>query len=636
MSDPSLIDATEYKKIGEACKEAREYADNIIASMADALLVVSADGNIQSFNQATCNLLSLKGEALQGESIDTIFSAEALRRQFRRILKKGPVLNFETTFISGTGERIPVNISGSVIYNEEKKLQRFILVARDIRPRLAMETALKESEEKYRKLVESSADCIHMIDTEGRFVHINRAGLRLNCLKHEKEILGKSYQKMVHKKYEHVVAEAIQKVLKGETASFHYETTSPNGDHKWWDSNLVPIRCSDGKIVNMVGISRDVTEQRQSSKTIEFLREYASNIVANLPISILIVDRNFHISFTNEYFLKKMGKDQTQAVGKSLEAVLGSTYIANLELNKKIKTVFQIKEALPKERFQFKERTYDYQILPFREQIGRRHGAMLVIEDVTTMVSLEEQVRHSEKMAAVGQFTAGVIHEVNNPLCVVLGNVQYLLDHFHDLDFSKHQAAENLFQTLQVIDEEARRCGEIVANLLHFSHKGKIDKKQVQINHVVRRMAQMLEHQLQLSKIKPVFDLASKLPPVEGDANLLQQVFVNLGLNAQHAMSRGGTLSVKTSLNEAGWIQIIFKDTGPGIPKKYLNRIFEPFFTTQKAGKGTGLGLSVVHSIIEEHGGHIAAESMRRKGAVFKIRLPVAKKQGLLGKWGLR
>ena len=323
-------------------------------------------------------------------------------------------------------------------------------------------------------------------------------------------------------------------------------------------------------------------------------------------------------------------------IGEPLEIVLGTTYITHLGLDKNLKYVFQTREALPKERFQFRQRMYDYQILPFREQMGRRHSAMLIMEDVTDKVSLEEQVRHSEKMAAIGQFTAGMVHEINNPLCVVLGNIQYLIDHFHHLDFSKPQALENLQQTLQVIDEEARRCGEIVANLLHFSHKGKIDKQQVQLNQIIRRMAQMLEHQLRLSKIKPVFDLASKLPPIEGNANLLQQVFVNLGLNAQHAMSRGGTLSVKTSLDGAGWIQIVFKDTGPGIPKKYLNRIFEPFFTTQKAGKGTGLGLSVVHSIVEEHGGRISAESKQGKGAIFKIRLPVAKKQGFLEKWGLR
>ena len=169
--------------------------------------------------------------------------------------KQGTTEQHEFEFHHKNGSYVYTNVSLSPIVDDSGNHEGTLACVIDRTERKKTEEAYKLAEEKYRKLVEHSVDCIHTIDTNGRFVHINKTGLRLNCLNHEREILGKSYQKMVHKKYENVVVKAIQKALKGEAASFHYETTTPKGDHKWWDSNLVPICSADGKIVHMVGIS---------------------------------------------------------------------------------------------------------------------------------------------------------------------------------------------------------------------------------------------------------------------------------------------------------------------------------------------------------------------------------------------
>ncbi|MFH1652648.1 MAG: ATP-binding protein, partial [Pseudomonadota bacterium] len=331
------------------------------------------------------------------------------------------------------------------------------------------------------------------------------------------------------------------------------------------------------------------------------------------------------VSFANEHFLKKMGKKRDAVIGKSLETALGKGY-HNLDLDEKILKVIKFEEVI-KGQFELKTKYYDYQIVRFKERIGRRFNAMLIMEDVTERMHLEEQLRHSDRMSAVGRFTASVAHEINNPLSIVVGNVQYLIANLGQFALIDKKQAKELSETLETVEEQASRCGEIVANLLHFSHKGKVEREEMSVTKIINRAVKMLEHQLRMAKVETVMRLAARLPVIVGDANLLQQVFMNLMLNSQHAMNKGGKLYIRTFTENSNWICVSFRDTGPGIPKKHLRRIFEPFYSTRKAGEGTGLGLSVVHSIVESHDGIVDVKSKKGVGATFTVKLPISKKR---------
>jgi two-component system NtrC family sensor kinase len=223
---------------------------------------------------------------------------------------------------------------------------------------------------------------------------------------------------------------------------------------------------------------------------------------------------------------------------------------------------------------------------------------------------------HSEKMAAFGQLGAGIAHEVKNPLAGILG--------FAQLSLRKIDADNALYQNLVMIEKEAKRSKTIIENLLKFARQEKMEFEKVSINTVVEESATIMRHQLELHKVKLELDPAPELPPVSGNANQLQQVLMNLFLNAQQAMDgTAGAIRVTTRLLGPDTVEVRVIDSGPGITEDVQAKLFEPFFTTKPSGKGTGLGLSVSYGIIKEHRGDIRVESRPGAGATFIITIPI-------------
>jgi len=223
----------------------------------------------------------------------------------------------------------------------------------------------------------------------------------------------------------------------------------------------------------------------------------------------------------------------------------------------------------------------------------------------------------SEKMAAVGTLSAGLAHEVKNPLSSVLGYAQ--------LAKRKITETEVVKEHLDIIESETRRCNDIIGNLMQFSRAEKGEFDEISINNVVEKSVGIVDHQLSLHKVRVTTEFGDGIPSLLGNANQIQQVLMNLAINAQHAMGEdGGTISIKTEVDESTASALItVDDTGPGIPEDVAANIFEPFFTTKEAGQGTGLGLSVSYGIIQEHKGAIHVMQAPGGGARFEIRLPL-------------
>jgi len=229
----------------------------------------------------------------------------------------------------------------------------------------------------------------------------------------------------------------------------------------------------------------------------------------------------------------------------------------------------------------------------------------------------QEALVQSEKMAAFGQLGAGIAHEVKNPLAGILGLTQLCL-----LEAEK---ATTQFQNLALIEKETKRCKIIIENLLKFSRQEKMSFDRVEINRVAEDAMAIVNHQMGINQVKLHHRFAPDLPPIWGNANQIQQVFLNLMINAQQAMeSNPGEVTLTTASMDSGNVQIQIIDTGPGISEEYQARIFEPFFTTKTSDKGTGLGLSVSYGIVKEHKGEILVKSKRGEGTTFSIILPVA------------
>jgi predicted Zn finger-like uncharacterized protein len=230
--------------------------------------------------------------------------------------------------------------------------------------------------------------------------------------------------------------------------------------------------------------------------------------------------------------------------------------------------------------------------------------------------SAQAALVQSEKMAAFGQLGAGIAHEIKNPLAGILGLAQ--------LSMRKVDKDDSLHKNMTIIEKETNRCTNIIQNLLKFARQEKVDYQSVDLNVVADDAMAIVEHQLEMNKVKLSKDLQRTLPKISGNANQIQQVLINLMINAQQAMEgRPGEVAVTTTADQNGHVEVHVSDDGPGIPEDIQAKIFEPFFTTKAVGKGTGLGLSVSYGIIKEHKGDITVESSPETGTTFVLQFPV-------------
>jgi len=264
--------------------------------------------------------------------------------------------------------------------------------------------------------------------------------------------------------------------------------------------------------------------------------------------------------------------------------------------------------------------TLNISLAPFEAASGVVTGSLMVFENVTERVVLEHQLQEREKLSSIGLLAAGVAHEVNTPLAGISSYSQMLLQQTAEID-PKHQLLEKILS-------QTRRASDIVSNLLNFSRTGNAEFRELDINKVLEDTLQLLEPQLRNTRIHVVRNYSADLAPAYGDPSKLQQVFMNMVLNARDAMPVGGELLIQTRCVESS-VVVDFKDTGIGIAPENIARIYDPFFTTKEVGQGTGLGLSLSYGIIQEHGGRILVESRPGEGTHFSIKLPSAQSRQL-------
>jgi two-component system, NtrC family, sensor kinase len=246
------------------------------------------------------------------------------------------------------------------------------------------------------------------------------------------------------------------------------------------------------------------------------------------------------------------------------------------------------------------------------QQIGR----LIIFDDITDQAELEKRLVQADKLSSIGLLAAGVAHEVNTPLAVISTYAQMLAKQI--------SGDEQKSKLLEKIAKQTFRASEIVNSLLNFSRTSPTEFVDVDLNRVIRETLNLIEHQLQKVAVEVKLNLDASLTAVKGNAGKLQQVFLNLFLNARDAMQAGGVLAVRTWSGE-GVARIDVADSGEGIPQENLDRIYDPFFTTKGARKGTGLGLSVTYGIVREHGGSIEVESQHGMGTRFHVELPLSK-----------
>jgi PAS domain S-box-containing protein len=353
----------------------------------------------------------------------------------------------------------------------------------------------------------------------------------------------------------------------------------------------------------------------QKALEIARLKDFSENIVESLNVGVLAVDLGGIVESWNTRMEQLFNVSRQDAVGHQLRALLPEELAAEIAVRKDEEQI----TGIYKQRLQHQGRvlTLNVSITPLVSKSGERIGRLLLFDDVTQRERMEEQMSQTEKLTSLGLLAAGVAHEVNTPLAVISNYIQMLAKQMPEGDPRQG--------IIEKIVKQTFRASEIVNNLLNFSRTSATELADLDVNRVVEETLSLVAHPLKTSQIQVVKQLGSTLPAVRGSANKLQQVFLNLFLNARDAMPGGGMLEVRTAAHN-GSVEVEVVDTGAGIAREHIHRIFDPFFTTKASGRGTGLGLSVSYGIIKEHAGKIDVRSTPGKGTSFHVEFPAVRK----------
>jgi two-component system NtrC family sensor kinase len=367
---------------------------------------------------------------------------------------------------------------------------------------------------------------------------------------------------------------------------------------------------------------------QHAEKTLNEQREFLQTILDAIPDFVSLQDRRSVYRSVNKAFCKIVGKNKDEIVGKTDFDLFPLSQAQNYHQEDLV--IFETGNPLIKEEKISSpkgEKWLHVVKIPVFESNGKVAGLLCSGRDITDLKRVQEQLTQARKMESIGQLAAGVAHEINTPLGIILGYAQLLLEDV---------AAEGqIYADIQTIEKQAKICRKIVADLLRFSRPMESIVTPLDINQSIEEVAAVVEHTYKLERVIIERNYGVSLPRVMGDNEKLKQVFVNLLNNAYDAIGSDGVITVTTRFNEHNHEVIIsVADTGTGISSDNMEKIFDPFFTTKGVGKGTGLGLSVTFGIIKEHGGTIEVQSparfakkknsVDRPGAVFIVHLPVA------------
>jgi len=354
----------------------------------------------------------------------------------------------------------------------------------------------------------------------------------------------------------------------------------------------------------------------QKAQQIERLKDFSENIVESMNVGVLAVDFEGHIEFWNTQLEKSMGVRRADAVGRTIEEILPADLTVEIAARSQEERITNLYK-FPLRNRDGRTLVVNVSIAPLVGKSEERLGRLILVDDITQRMQLEEQLVQTEKLTSLGLLAAGVAHEVNTPLAVISNYIQMLAKQLPSNDPRQKLTDKIVKQTF--------RASEIVNNLLNFSRTGGAALKEVNLNQVIDETLTLVTHPFRAGNVQVIKNLEADLPGILGSSNRLQQVFLNLFLNAKDAMPSGGMLEVRTAAHN-GTVEIEVADTGMGIQRENLARVFDPFFTTKATGRGTGLGLSVSYGIIKEHAGKVEVRSTPGKGTSFRLEFPAVRK----------
>ena len=601
-------DVTSYHALAERHRQVVETAN-------DGIVITDLEGRIDFANPAAVTLLGAASAAdvagvEVGELVAPEFRDEVRGREARALA--GEPQRYEAALVRADGERRIVAVSTAPL-REVGQPSGVVASWRDVTEERRARDAVAESEARYRNLFESATDAIYTLARGGTFTSMNRATCELLGRPRE-ALLGRPIGPFVDAAELEAAQEHFAAALAGEAR--HYEChLNATGGRRLLSVTNTPIRHGDA-VTGVLGIARDVTEERARAAALERSEARDTRLVQSASDAIFPVDAEGRFTSVNRAL--------EAATGRRRSALIGVSYVDVLDPRDRepARRMFESTMRGGRQRGELRYhsasgdvRTASVLTAPVFEQ-GRVAGVLAVVRDVTEERRLTEQLLQQEKLAAIGQLVSGVAHELNNPLAGVSAFAQILLA-TNGVEGEVRQAAETIYQ-------EARRAAKIVSNLLTFARQHQPARTAVDLNQVLVDTLELRRYAIRMAQVDIEVSLDEDLPLTWADPFQLQQVLLNLITNAEQSLGEWGgerRLALRTA-RVGQTLLVTVADTGGGIAQQDLARVFNPFYTTKPVGEGTGLGLSIADGIVRGHGGRIRAESAPGGGAAFVVELP--------------
>jgi PAS domain S-box-containing protein len=623
--DGIIADITSTKTAEQALKQAQERFQDIFESSKDAIGYVSLDGAFVLANDAFARLTGYAREELLSKTHVDVTPPEyrvLQAQEAARVLQTGEPAEYEKEYIRKDGSRVPVAVTLFLVKGDDGKPEGVAAIVRDIAERRRSEQALRESEERFREMAETIEEVIWIKALHpDRLLYVSPAFERIWAVSPEKLYRDpRMWMQAVHADERDYVADRFAHWLADEGRNtdydIEYRIVRPDGSIRWIHDRGSLIRNKEGRIYRATGIAEDITERKTTEVLLSQSEQRYRRLVEVSPDAIFI-DRGDRIVFINREGLDLLGAAQPeQVLGRSpFEFVHPDSQAQARDRFRQLSAGLD-QVPLVEEKFVRLDGTVvDVEITAARYMDQNEPAIQVVLRDITQRKRLQEQLRRTERVAELGTLASGMAHEIGTPMNVILGRAEYLMNRTQD---------ESTKKGLQTIIGQVERITRVMNQLLSFARRRTPERRAVDLRQIVEANLEMFHERLARHQIDVELDFQAACPPIHADADQMSQVFINLLMNAIHAMPDGGRVRIATRSADPALVEWTIADTGAGMSADVVAKIFEPFFTTKEFGVGTGLGLTVVKGIMEEHGGSIAIDSEIGQGTTFKMLLPQA------------
>lgn len=640
-------DKTDRRKAEMRLKESEQRLADIINFLPDATLAIDINGKVIAWNRAIEEMTNLKATDMLNKGnyeyalpfygtrrpilVDMVLQkSKDLDKHYHVLRKDQDVLIIETDTPIIKGEKVFLWAKASPVYDQSGNIIGAIESIRDISEQKQSEEDLKKSEAKYRELVQNANSIILRRDIEGRITFFNEFAQQffgyteeeiigeniIGTIIPETDSTGRDLASMIRQSYKYP-----EKYLTNEN-----ENVRKNGERGWVAWTNRAIRDNDGAIQEFLCIGTDITDRKKSEEALSIEKAYFEQLFESSPEAIIVVDNDGRLLRVNGEFSRMFGYTRNEAIDQSIDELIAPEELFQeaLSLTKEVtsgklvslETIRRRKDGSP---------VYVSILATPIEVEGGQVAVYGIYRDISERKNLEAQLQQAQKMEAIGTLAGGIAHDFNNLLMGIQGRTSLML---MDLD-QAHPHYHHLKQQEDIVKSGA----DLTRQLLGFARGGKYDVRAANINEVVDKSSEMFGRTKKEITIYRNYD--ENIGNVEIDRGQMEQVFVNIFINAWQAMPGGGNVYIETGnvnvtkqmaavfgVPQGRYVKISITDTGVGMDEATKKRIFEPFFTTKEMGRGTGLGLASVYGIIKNHEGFIDVQSEKGKGTTFSLYLP--------------